>query len=416
MEYRLLFDNTVAASRALNLIDEATKNNLLMAVASAAENATETILAANAKDLAQMDVANPKYDRLKLTAERIIAIAEDIRQVAQLPSPLQGTLSTTIRPNGMILTKVSVPFGVVGIIYEARPNVTFDVFSLCLKSGNAVILKGGSDAQHSNEAIMDVIHHVLKSFGLNPDIATLLPSDHAATSELLHAVGLVDVIIPRGGKQLIDFVRQNATVPIIETGAGICHTYFDEFGDIAKGSAIITTAKTRRVSVCNALDCLIIHEKRLADLPTLCAPLMKKNVIIYADERAFDALKNDYPAHLLQPSTTESFGTEFLDYKLAIKTVATFDNALTHISTYSSKHSECIISENKERLMQFNTAVDAACVYNNVSTAFTDGAQFGLGAEIGISTQKLHARGPMGLHELTTYKWIVEGNGQIREN
>ena len=416
MEYRLLFENAVAASRALNLIDEATKNNLLMALASAAENATETILAANAKDLAKMDVANPKYDRLKLTAERIIAIAEDIRQVAQLPSPLQRTLSTTIRPNGMILTKVSVPFGVVGIIYEARPNVTFDVFALCLKSGNAVILKGGSDAQHSNEAIMDVIHHVLKSFGLNPDIATLLPSDHAATSELLHAVGLVDVIIPRGGKQLIDFVRQNATVPIIETGAGICHTYFDEFGDIAKGSAIIANAKTRRVSVCNALDCLIIHEKRLANLPTLCAPLIKKNVIIYADERAFDALKNDYPAHLLQPSTTESFGTEFLDYKLAIKTVATFDNALTHIATYSSKHSECIISENKERLMQFNNAVDAACVYNNVSTAFTDGAQFGLGAEIGISTQKLHERGPMGLHELTTYKWIVEGNGQIREN
>jgi len=415
MEYRLLFENAVAASRALNLIDEATKNNLLMAVASAAENATETILAANAKDLAKMDVANPKYDRLKLTAERIIAIAEDIRQVAQLPSPLQRTLSTTIRPNGMILTKVSVPFGVVGIIYEARPNVTFDVFALCLKSGNAVILKGGSDAQHSNEAIMDVIHHVLKSFGLNPDIATLLPSDHAATSELLHAVGLVDVIIPRGGKQLIDFVRQNATVPIIETGAGICHTYFDEFGDIAKGSAIIANAKTRRVSVCNALDCLIIHEKRLADLPRLCAPLIDKNVIIYADEHAFEALKSDYPAHLLQPSTTESFGTEFLDYKLAIKTVATFDNALTHISTYSSKHSECIISENKERLMQFNTAVDAACVYNNVSTAFTDGAQFGLGAEIGISTQKLHARGPMGLHELTTYKWIVEGNGQIRE-
>lgn len=254
MEYRLLFENAVAASRTLNVIDEATKNNLLMAVASAAENATETILAANAKDLAKMDVANPKYDRLKLTAERIIAIAEDIRQVAQLPSPLQRTLSTTIRPNGMILTKISVPFGVVGVIYEARPNVTFDVFALCLKSGNAVILKGGSDAQHSNEAIMDVIHHVLKSFGLNPDIATLLPSDHAATNELLHAVGLVDVIIPRGGKQLIDFVRQNATVPIIETGAGICHTYFDEFGDIAKGSAIIANAKTRRVSVCNALD------------------------------------------------------------------------------------------------------------------------------------------------------------------
>lgn len=416
MEYRLLFDNAVAASRALNLTDEATKNNLLMALAAAAENATEKILAANAKDLAKMDVANPKYDRLKLTAERIAGIAEDIRQVAKLPSPLQRTLSTTTRPNGMILTKVSVPFGVVGIIYEARPNVTFDVFSLCLKSGNAVILKGGSDAQHSNQAIIEVIHQVLTQFNINPDTATLLLSDHTATNELLHAVGFVDVIIPRGGKQLIDFVRQNATVPIIETGAGICHTYFDEFGDTSKGSAIIANAKTRRVSVCNALDCLIIHEKRLADLPQLCTPLIEKNVMIYADIQAFEVLKNHYPTHLLQHSTEESFGTEFLDYKLAIKTVATFDDALTHIATYSSKHSECIISENKERLIQFDTAVDAACVYNNVSTAFTDGAQFGLGAEIGISTQKLHARGPMGLHELTTYKWIVEGNGQIREN
>ena len=416
MEYRLLFDNAVAASRALNLTDEATKNNLLMALAAAAENATEKILAANAKDLAKMDVANPKYDRLKLTAERIAGIAEDIRQVAKLPSPLQRTLSTTTRPNGMILTKVSVPFGVVGIIYEARPNVTFDVFSLCLKSGNAVILKGGSDAQHSNQAIIEVIHQVLTQFNINPDTATLLLSDHTATNELLHAVGFVDVIIPRGGKQLIDFVRQNATVPIIETGAGICHTYFDEFGDTSKGSAIIANAKTRRVSVCNALDCLIIHEKRLADLPQLCTPLIEKNVMIYADIQAFEVLKNHYPTHLLQHSTEESFGTEFLDYKLAIKTVATFDDALTHIATYSSKHSECIISENKERLIQFDTTVDAACVYNNVSTAFTDGAQFGLGAEIGISTQKLHARGPMGLHELTTYKWIVEGNGRIRES
>lgn len=416
MEHRLLFENAVIASRALHLIDEATINKVLIALATAAENATDTILAANAKDLAKMDVANPKYDRLKLTRERIVSIASDIRQVAQLPSPLERILSKTTRPNGMILTKISVPFGVVGMIYEARPNVTFDVFSLCLKSGNAVILKGGSDAHYSNQAIIEVIHQVLNQFDINPNTATLLPSDHAATSELLHAVGLVDVIIPRGGKQLIDFVRQNATVPIIETGAGICHTYFDEFGDLQKGAAIITNAKTRRVSVCNALDCLIIHETRLAALPRLCAPLIEKNVIIYADERAFEALKNDYPANLLQPSTEESFGTEFLDYKLAIKTVATFNDALTHITTYSSKHSECIISENKERLVQFNRAIDAACVYNNVSTAFTDGAQFGLGAEIGISTQKLHARGPMGLHELTTYKWIVEGNGQIREN
>ena len=348
MEHRLLFEHAVVASRALHLTDEATINKVLIAVAAAAEKATDAILAANAKDLAKMEATNPKYDRLKLTAERITAIAEDIRQVAQLPSPLQRTLSTTIRPNGMILTKVSVPFGVVGIIYEARPNVTFDVFSLCLKSGNAVILKGGSDAQHSNEAIMGVIHHILKTFGLNPDIATLLPSDHAATSELLHAVGLVDVIIPRGGKQLIDFVRQNATVPIIETGAGICHTYFDEDGDLEKGTRIVNNAKTRRVSVCNALDCLVVHRKRLADLPALCQLLPASNVLVYADAEAYNALQGHYPAELLKHATDESFGTEFLSYAMAVKTVGSLPEALEHIHMYSSKHSECIITENKE--------------------------------------------------------------------
>jgi len=415
MEHQIIFEQAVKASRQLNLIDEQTINNVLIALANAAEMHTDFILTANAKDLAQMEPANPKYDRLKLTKERIANIATDIRHVASLPSPLNRTLSTTKRPNGITLTKISVPFGVIGIIYEARPNVTFDVFSLCLKSGNTVILKGGSDATYSNQAIIEIIHTVLNSFNINSDTATLLPSSHTSTAELLHAVGFVDLIIPRGGKQLIDFVRQNATVPIIETGAGICHTYFDEFGDINKGAAIINNAKTRRVSVCNALDCLIINKKRLTDLPKLCAPLIENKVTVYADKLAFTALCTHYPEHLLMPSTEESFGTEFLDYQLAIKTVTDLNEALAHIATYSSKHSECIVSENKERLIQFNRAVDAACVYNNVSTAFTDGAQFGLGAEIGISTQKLHARGPMGLHELTTYKWIVEGNGQIRE-
>jgi len=416
MEHQIIFEQAVKASRQLNLIDEQTINNVLIALANAAEKQTDFILAANAKDLVQMEVTNPKYDRLKLTKERIADIATDIRHVASLPSPLNRTLSITKRPNDITLTKVSVPFGVIGIIYEARPNVTFDVFSLCLKSGNAVILKGGSDATYSNQAIIEIIHTVLNRFNINSNTATLLPASHTSTAELLHAVGFVDLIIPRGGKQLIDFVRQNATVPIIETGAGICHTYFDEFGDINKGAAIINNAKTRRVSVCNALDCLIIHKKRLTDLPKLCAPLIEKNVIIYADKQAFKALKINYPAHLLLPSTKESFGTEFLDYKLAIKTVTDLDEALTHIATYSSKHSECIVSEKKEHLIQFNKTVDAACVYNNVSTAFTDGAQFGLGAEIGISTQKLHARGPMGLNELTTYKWLINGDGQIREN
>ncbi len=403
-----------AASRELALLSDDIINQILNAVADAAISETSLILAENEKDLARMDVKDPKYDRLKLTEERLRSIAADTRKVATLPSPLGRILKETIRPNGMKLSKVSVPFGVIGIIYEARPNVSFDVFSLCLKSGNACILKGGSDADYSNRAIISVIHEVLKKFNINPHIVELLPADREATSELLHAVGYVDLIIPRGSSSLINFVRTNASIPVIETGAGICHTYFDEFGDTSKGAAIIHNAKTRRVSVCNALDCLIIHKNRLADLPLLCEKLKDSQVIIYADTQAYQALANHYPAELLQSATTESFGTEFLDYKLAIKTVDSFENALGHIQEYSSKHSECIVTENKERATLFTKIVDAACVYSNVSTAFTDGGQFGLGAEIGISTQKLHARGPMGLEETTSYKWIIEGEGQTR--
>ena len=403
-----------AASRELALLSDEKINQILNAVADAAISETSLILAENEKDLARMDVKDPKYDRLKLTEERLKSIATDIRNVATLPSPLGRILKETIRPNGMKLSKVSVPFGVIGIIYEARPNVSFDVFSLCLKSGNACILKGGSDADYSNRAIISVIHKVLKKFNINPHIVELLPADREATSELLHAVGYVDLIIPRGSSSLINFVRTNASIPVIETGAGICHTYFDEFGDTSKGAAIIHNAKTRRVSVCNALDCLIIHKNRLADLPLLCEKLKDSQVIIYADPQAYQALANHYPAELLQAATHESFGTEFLDYKLAIKTVDSFENALGHIQEYSSKHSEWIVTENKERATLFTRIVDAACVYSNVSTAFTDGGQFGLGAEIGISTQKLHARGPMELEEITSYKWIIEGEGQTR--
>lgn len=408
------FATVQAASRELALLSDETINQILNAVADAAISETSLILAENEKDLARMDVKDPKYDRLKLTEERLKSIATDIRNVATLPSPLGRILKETTRPNGMKLSKVSVPFGVIGIIYEARPNVSFDVFSLCLKSGNACILKGGSDADYSNQAIISVIHKVLKKFNINPHIVELLPADREATSELLHAVGYVDLIIPRGSSSLINFVRTNASIPVIETGAGICHTYFDEFGDTSKGAAIIHNAKTRRVSVCNALDCLIIHKKRLADLPLLCEKLKDSQVIIYADTQAYQALANHYPAELLQAATHESFGTEFLDYKLAIKSVDSFENALGHIQEYSSKHSECIVTENKERATLFTRIVDAACVYSNVSTAFTDGGQFGLGAEIGISTQKLHARGPMGLEEITSYKWIIEGEGQTR--
>lgn len=403
-----------AASRELALLNDDTINQILNAVADAAIAETPFILAENEKDLARMDKNNPKYDRLKLTEERLKGIAADMRNVATLPSPLGRILKETVRPNGMRLIKTSVPFGVIGIIYEARPNVSFDVFSLCLKSGNACILKGGSDADFSNRAIASVIHKILEKFNVNPHIAELLPADREATAALLNATGYVDLLIPRGSGNLINFVRDNAKIPVIETGAGICHTYFDEYGDINKGAAIIHNAKTRRVSVCNALDCTIIHEKRLADLPALCEKLKDSHVIIYADPQAYRTLEGCYPAELLQPATEESFGTEFLDYKMAVKTVSSFEEALGHIRENSSKHSECIVTENKERAALFTRIVDAACVYANVSTAFTDGAQFGLGAEIGISTQKLHARGPMGLEELTSYKWVIEGDGQTR--
>ena len=405
-----------AASRELALLNDDIINQILNAIADAAIAEASFILAENEKDLARMDKNNPKYDRLKLTEERLKGIAADTRNVATLPSPLGKVLKESIRPNGMKLTKVSVPFGVIGIIYEARPNVSFDVFSLCLKSGNACILKGGSDADCSNRAIISVIHEVLKKFNINPHIVELLPADREATAVLLNAVGYVDLIIPRGSSSLIHFVRENAKIPVIETGAGICHTYFDEFGDVNKGAAIIHNAKTRRVSVCNALDCTIIHEKRLTDLPMLCEKLKDSHVIIYADAQAYQALENRYPAELLEHAKAESFGTEFLDYKMAVKTVKSFEDALGHIQENSSKHSECIVTENKERAALFTKIVDAACVYTNVSTAFTDGAQFGLGAEIGISTQKLHARGPMGLEEITSYKWVIEGDGQTRRN
>lgn len=403
-----------AASRKLALLSDEQINRILNAVADTALAKASYILSENEKDLARMEKSNPKYDRLKLTEERLQGIAADMRNVATLPSPLGRILKETARPNGIKLTKISVPFGVIGIIYEARPNVSFDVFSLCLKSGNACILKGGSDADYSNRAIIEVIHEVLEQFSVDTHVVELLPADREATNELLHAVGYVDLIIPRGSSSLINFVRQNATIPVIETGAGICHTYFDEQGDVTKGAAIIHNAKTRRVSVCNALDCVIIHQNRLTDLPALCEKLKESNVTIYADAPSYRALQGHYPAELLQPATPESYGTEFLDYKMAVKTVGSIEDALEHIREYSSRHSESIITESKEHAELFIKVVDAACVYTNVSTAFTDGAQFGLGAEIGISTQKLHARGPMGLEEITSYKWLIEGDGQTR--
>jgi len=414
MNFREQFENALSASRELNLLTESRINDVLNKIADAADKSNDFILRENQKDLVRMENSDPKYDRLKLTADILKCIANDIRNVALLPSPVGKIISDSIQPNGLKISKITVPFGVIGIVYEARPNVTFDVFSLCFKSGNACVLKGGSDALNSNQAIVSIIHKILIANNINPNILTLLPSNREATTELLNARGYVDLLIPRGSQQLIDYVRKNATIAIIETGAGICHTYFDESGDLAKGIEIVNNAKTRRVSVCNALDCLIIHKSRLSDLKEFAKLLRKSNVEIYGDKQSYDELERKYPDHLLQQATDESYGTEFLSYRMAIKTVDSFDEAIAHITRYSSKHSEAIISENKTNCELFLKVVDAAAVYVNASTAFTDGAQFGLGAEIGISTQKLHARGPMGLEELTSYKWLIEGDGQIR--
>jgi len=403
------------AARNMPSLDQKRINEVLLAIAEALKNASEDILTANKKDLDRMSSDHPKYDRLLLNKERIETIAMDIANTANLPSPLGRILSEKTLENGLLLKKVSVALGVVGVIYEARPNVTLDVFALCFKSGNACALKGGSDTMYSNKAITKLIKKTLSDMNIDADIIQLLAPEREAANELMNAIGYVDILIPRGSQNLINSVRENSKIPVIETGAGIVHTYFDKYGDLEKGKNIVFNAKTRRVSVCNALDCLIIHKDRLNDLPALVNRLQEKDVTIYADKLAFDVIQNIYPKSLLKRANAESFGTEFLSHKMSIKTVDSFQDALNHIYKYSSKHSEAIISENMEYINTFYSAVDAAAVYCNTSTAFTDGAQFGLGAEIGISTQKLHARGPMALEELTSYKWLISGDGQIRE-
>ena len=403
------------ASYSLPVLEENQINDLLLTLADAIESNSAVLLEANAKDLARMDRSNPVYDRLLLTEDRLKGIASDMRHVAELESPVSKVIDERVRPNGMKLTRVRVPFGVIGVIYEARPNVSFDVFSLCFKSRNACALKGGSDAYDSNCAIVDLIHRVLAEKGIDPHVVELLPAGHEAAAELMKAVGMVDLLIPRGSARLIKSVREQAQIPCIETGAGVCHTYFDKEGDIKKGADIIFNSKTRRPSVCNTLDSLVIHADRLSDLPELCIRMATKNVVIEADEQSYAALEGKYPAELLEHATAESFGKEFLAYRMSIKTIASFEEALMHIRHYTSHHSECIVTENAEHGRKFQQYIDAACVYVNVSTAFTDGAQFGLGAEIGISTQKMHARGPMGLEEITTYKWLINGDGQTRQ-
>lgn len=427
MELKETFRKVKAASKTLGLLTDGKRNEILQAVADAIVANTPALLKANAEDLAKMDEADPMRDRLQLTEQRLQDIASDIRHVSTLPSPLGRVLKDKTLDNGLHLQRVSVPFGVIGMIYEARPNVTFDVFSLCFKSGNACVLKGGKDANASNMASVALIHKVLASFGVCPDVVTLLPATHEATGEMLNAVGYIDLCIPRGGKKLINFVRDTAKVPVIETGAGVVHCYFDKAGDLDMGKRIVANAKCRRVSVCNALDCLLIHESRLGDLPRLCEDLAKKETKIHADAKAYEALKGSYPDTLLykaeeserrmkvgDPNLKSIWNTEWLSMQMGIKTVSSEEEALDHIAAYGSGHSESIVSDDAEAQKKFQTMVDAACVYVNAPTSFTDGAQFGLGAEIGISTQKLGARGPMALEEITTYKWLITGNGQTR--
>lgn len=408
-----IFSRAREASRTLLELTDSQRSAAITTLADLVETHRDELLAANSLDLARMSRSNPLYDRLQLTPERLAGIASDLRHVAALPTPVGEEVEHRTLPNGIDLRKVRVPFGVIGVIYEARPNVTFDVFSLCLKSGNACILKGGHDADDSNRAAINLIHEALRLNGIPVDAATLLPSTHEATAALLGAVGKVDVCIPRGGRRLIDFVRDNAKVPVIETGAGVVHTYFDINGDLEMGRGIINNAKTRRVSVCNALDTLLIHRGRLADLPAICAPLADKNVEIHADTEAMEALRGNYPDKLLV-AANDCWDTEWMDFKMGIHTVSDLDEAIAHIARHGSGHSESIVTDDTKAADTFRRMVDASCVYVNLPTSFTDGGQFGLGAEIGISTQKLGPRGPMGLREITTTRYLLTGHGQLR--
>ncbi len=409
-----MFENSRIAAGETAALGTTTTDAVLAAVADAVEARADELLAANALDCNALGSSDPRYDRLLLTPDRIAEIAGGIRAVADLPSPVGQTLETIVRPNGMTIRKVAVPFGVIGVIFEARPNVIFDVFTLCFKAGSACVLKGGHEAADTNTVAAAIIRDALAACGVNPDAIVLMPSDHEAALHMLRARGEIDLIIPRGSRRLIEMVRENALVPVIETGAGVCHTYFHTSGDIATGRDIIFNAKTRRPGVCNALDCLVVDRSRLSDLPAICYHLTDKNVEIYADDEAYAALEGAYP--FLKHADESDFGREWLDYKLSVRTVSGLYEAIAFISEHTSHHSECIIAENIEASRTFLQRIDAACVYANVSTAFTDGAQFGFGAEIGISTQKLHARGPMALREICTYKYLITGAGQTRQS
>jgi len=407
MDLNILLQKVKASSRKLVMVDGEEIRQSLLTLADALVKKSDEILEANKKDLSSIDAEDPIYDRVLLTEERISDIAESVREVARYDSPIGEIIEARTLENGLELSKVRTPIGVVGVIFEARPNVVIDIFTLCYKSKNACVLKGGSQSIHSNQALIDIIQEILE----DKNVVVLLPNDRELIGEFLKMDEYVDVIIPRGGKGLIDFVRKNSLIPVIETGAGVVHTYFDEDGDLTKGEGIVFNAKTHRPSVCNALDTLIVHSSRLKDLPALCEKLAEKKVEIFADNIAFEALEG---YEYLQTATSEDFGNEYLSLKMSIKVVDNLDEAIDHINTFGSGHSEAIITENKEAADRFLKAIDAAAVYVNASTRFTDGGVFGLGAEVGISTQKLHARGPMGIKELTSYKWQIIGDGQTR--
>lgn len=407
-------ENAREASRDLAMCDDGKIRAMLESLAEHTIAAEQEILQANRNDLSRMPESDPKYDRLLLNPQRLADIAGDLRAVAALPSPVGEVLERRQLENGLALSKVRVPMGVIAVIFESRPNVTFDVFALCIKTRNACVLKGSSDAHDTNLVVVDLIHKVLQSHGISPDIVFLAPPQREYLPYILQATDSIDLAIPRGSKGLIDFVRGNARIPVIETGAGIVHTYVDASADLEKAKAIITNAKTRRVSVCNALDTLVLHRELLSALPDMMQSMGDDyGVEVFADDEAFGALEGQYTGKL-QRASDEHFGTEFLSLRMSIKTVSGLDEALEHIHRYSSKHSEAIVAEDPQVIERFLNGVDAAAVYANTSTAFTDGAQFGMGAEIGISTQKLHARGPMALPELTSYKWVVRGSGQTR--
>ncbi|MFD2536667.1 glutamate-5-semialdehyde dehydrogenase [Sphingobacterium chuzhouense] len=409
-ELKAAHEATIAVKR----LTDSAKQQLLKDIASSLEQRVDDIIRENKKDLERMDREDPRYDRLLLDKDRILALSASLIDVANLPDPTGALISRKELENGLLVEKKTVPLGVVGVIYESRPNVTVDVAALCIRSGNVCVLRGGSDAWFTNSVLVEIIQEELRRHNLNVHIVQLLPTDRAFVSELLSATQYVDIIIPRGSQALIDLVREQAKVPVIETGAGVCHTYVERTGDLEKAAKIIANAKIQRPSVCNALDTVLVDREVAKELLDKVVPYFEESSVkIYADEAAFSILKElGYP--LLELAKEEDFGREFLSLQCSIKVVENFDEALTHIAEHSSKHSECIVSTDSERINTYMETVDAAAVYTNASTRFTDGGAFGLGAEIGISTQKLHARGPFALEKLVTEKWYITGDGQTR--